>query len=158
MCVCFFFLMIRRPPRSTRTDTLFPYTTLFRSQALLVPQAVFTATATGGDFHRNLPLPCRFPAKAMERGCPGRHPDSLDHVRREARQRIITIRPFGEHLALAQFDGVLPRPPPVATGLLRPLPRCDHRLDEIEAIIGSPAGPGGTVLIAYLGRRPLLTC
>src|SRR3546814_7068616 len=28
------FLMIRRPPRSTRTDTLFPYTTLFRSQAL----------------------------------------------------------------------------------------------------------------------------
>src|SRR3546814_10796132 len=28
----FFFLMIRRPPRSTRTDTLFPYTTLFRSK------------------------------------------------------------------------------------------------------------------------------
>src|SRR3546814_4218737 len=27
-----FFLMIRRPPRSTRTDTLFPYTTLFRSR------------------------------------------------------------------------------------------------------------------------------
>src|SRR3546814_10252056 len=39
ICMCirlldfclFFFLMIRRPPRSTRTDTLFPYTTLFRS-------------------------------------------------------------------------------------------------------------------------------
>src|SRR3546814_8085408 len=30
----FFFLMIRRPPRSTRTDTLFPYTTLFRSPHL----------------------------------------------------------------------------------------------------------------------------
>src|SRR3546814_2214371 len=39
-CICifpleivlfFFFLMIRQPPRSTRTDTLFPYTTLFRS-------------------------------------------------------------------------------------------------------------------------------
>src|SRR3546814_4741042 len=29
--IFFFFLMIRRPPRSTRTDTLFPYTTLFRS-------------------------------------------------------------------------------------------------------------------------------
>src|SRR3546814_20845727 len=29
--LCLFFLMIRRPPRSTRTDTLFPYTTLFRS-------------------------------------------------------------------------------------------------------------------------------
>src|SRR3546814_11596941 len=33
--LCFFFLMIRRPPRSTRTDTLFPYTTLFRSKAKL---------------------------------------------------------------------------------------------------------------------------
>src|SRR3546814_11233394 len=32
---CLFFLMIRRPPRSTRTDTLFPYTTLFRSPARL---------------------------------------------------------------------------------------------------------------------------
>src|SRR3546814_19078459 len=29
------FLMIRRPPRSTRTDTLFPYTTLFRSSLLV---------------------------------------------------------------------------------------------------------------------------
>src|SRR3546814_1885455 len=40
----FFFLMIRRPPRSTRTDTLFPYTTLFRSwrssrsESSIVPQ------------------------------------------------------------------------------------------------------------------------
>src|SRR3546814_6121137 len=33
--VILFFLMIRRPPRSTRTDTLFPYTTLFRSDVLL---------------------------------------------------------------------------------------------------------------------------
>src|SRR3546814_13969862 len=31
MCGFIFFLMIRRPPRSTATDTLFPYTTLFRS-------------------------------------------------------------------------------------------------------------------------------
>src|SRR3546814_7348382 len=31
--MCIFCLMIRRPPRSTRTDTLFPYTTLFRSVA-----------------------------------------------------------------------------------------------------------------------------
>src|SRR3546814_16382409 len=35
MCLFFFFLMIRRPPRSTRTDTLFPYTTLFRSDLYL---------------------------------------------------------------------------------------------------------------------------
>src|SRR3546814_13833835 len=39
----FFFLMIRRPPRSTRTDTLFPYTTLFRSvgQRLLETRGEF---------------------------------------------------------------------------------------------------------------------
>src|SRR3546814_7656428 len=36
----FFFLMIRRPPRSTRTDTLFPYTTLFRSIASAAPMRV----------------------------------------------------------------------------------------------------------------------
>src|SRR3546814_9425312 len=35
----FFFLMIRRPPRSTRTDTLFPYTTLFRSHKARAEQA-----------------------------------------------------------------------------------------------------------------------
>src|SRR3546814_3966593 len=35
-----FFLMIRRPPRSTRTDTLFPYTTLFRSVGAAVEQVV----------------------------------------------------------------------------------------------------------------------
>src|SRR3546814_19874512 len=39
-----FFLMIRRPPRSTRTDTLFPYTTLFRSESEGGKRA-----GTGGD-------------------------------------------------------------------------------------------------------------
>src|SRR3546814_10840439 len=34
MLFVFFFLMIRRPTRSTRTDTLFPYPTLFRSETL----------------------------------------------------------------------------------------------------------------------------
>src|SRR3546814_20024918 len=33
LCVLFLFLMIRRPPRATRTDTRFPSTTLFRSAA-----------------------------------------------------------------------------------------------------------------------------
>src|SRR3546814_10827854 len=40
--------MIRRPPRSTRTDTLFPYTTLFRSTEKILPeQVVFDAVITG---------------------------------------------------------------------------------------------------------------
>src|SRR3546814_3857189 len=38
----FFFLMIRRPPRSTRTDTLFPYTTLFRSCFACEPRRPLT--------------------------------------------------------------------------------------------------------------------
>src|SRR3546814_5391745 len=37
--------MIRRPPRSTRTDTLFPYTTLFRSAISSVPEDKQTSAA-----------------------------------------------------------------------------------------------------------------
>src|SRR3546814_8444945 len=42
-----FFLTIRRPPRSTRTDTLFPYTTLFRSVtiALHKPSPFFLSSS-----------------------------------------------------------------------------------------------------------------
>src|SRR3546814_14719897 len=43
-----FFLMIRRPPRSTRTDTLFPYTTLFRSVAGAGAGAVAQAGGAAG--------------------------------------------------------------------------------------------------------------
>src|SRR3546814_16418854 len=45
--------MIRRPPRSTRTDTLFPYTTLFRSLAMVryiawaIPSIGFIGTVRG---------------------------------------------------------------------------------------------------------------
>src|SRR3546814_1875747 len=42
-----FFLRIRRPPRSTRTDTLFPYTTLFRSG--LAPKARVAVETISGD-------------------------------------------------------------------------------------------------------------
>src|SRR3546814_16347076 len=42
---CFFFLMIRRPPRSTRTDTLFPYTTLFRSPSAMASRPALSVNA-----------------------------------------------------------------------------------------------------------------
>src|SRR3546814_862922 len=48
---CLFFLIIRRPPRSTRTDTLFPYTTLFRifpNQASVLLNAASAARVAGG--------------------------------------------------------------------------------------------------------------
>src|SRR3546814_9362872 len=38
--------MIRRPPRSTRTDTLFPYTTLFRSDAAIIEEVSERAPAS----------------------------------------------------------------------------------------------------------------
>src|SRR3546814_6525875 len=48
--MCFFFLMIRRPPISTRTDTLFPYTTLFRSaQIARDRRGGRSAILAGGD-------------------------------------------------------------------------------------------------------------
>src|SRR3546814_4417026 len=41
--------MIRRPPRSTRTDTLFPYTTLFRSLVFLESEGKATGVSHGPD-------------------------------------------------------------------------------------------------------------
>src|SRR3546814_11611889 len=59
--MCFFFLMIRRPPRSTRTDTLFPYTTLFRSEdakaayeAALADPAFANTSNLASQGHKNL--------------------------------------------------------------------------------------------------------
>src|SRR3546814_3941951 len=56
--------MIRRPPISTRTDTLFPYTTLFRSQALRIefdapacPPKVHLALQRFGHRHRTDMIP-----------------------------------------------------------------------------------------------------
>src|SRR3546814_6933589 len=43
--------MIRRPPRSTRTDTLFPYTTLFRSRRRLTGEHRFVDRRTTVDHH-----------------------------------------------------------------------------------------------------------
>src|SRR3546814_3335126 len=44
-----FFLMIRRPPRSTRTDTLFPYTTLFRSTLANLSNSLWYGWDSGAD-------------------------------------------------------------------------------------------------------------
>src|SRR3546814_8109320 len=54
--------MIRRPPRSTRTDTLFPYTTLFRS-----PRCRNHKRASGSDI---LPLACRNSLRVSGRAWP----------------------------------------------------------------------------------------
>src|SRR3546814_15143787 len=66
-----FFLMIRRPPRSTRTDTLFPYTTLFRSLATYGDTVVLctavgeAAPRPGADF---FPLTVNYQEKTFAAG------------------------------------------------------------------------------------------
>src|SRR3546814_5748725 len=49
--------MIRRPPRSTRTDTLFPYTTLFRSPANSVLLTSFCGSCSAGNENTGAFLP-----------------------------------------------------------------------------------------------------
>src|SRR3546814_12554147 len=55
----FFFLRRRRQPRSTRTDTLFPYTTLFRSytETLRSASNIFASTPRSIDAQANVSLP-----------------------------------------------------------------------------------------------------
>src|SRR3546814_16538797 len=59
--------MIRRPPRSTRTDTLFPYTTLFRSQAGIDPAVLPRAQGSIIDYRSRVRLLER---AALELSCP----------------------------------------------------------------------------------------
>src|SRR3546814_15158101 len=47
--------MIRRPPRSTRTDTLFPYTTLFRSQHIKLAHSGYTCLHTLPPYLAGMP-------------------------------------------------------------------------------------------------------
>src|SRR3546814_2877906 len=47
--MCFVFLMIRRPPRSTLTDPLFPYTTLFRSTVDAIDDQIMTVMQLVGE-------------------------------------------------------------------------------------------------------------
>src|SRR3546814_16931910 len=105
-------LMIRRPPRSTRTDTLFPYTTLFRSAQYIPPRAR------------------RGPA----------HSDRGDRERTHPRTNGLVSRPDGTRVglgtaAIAQFgrrrgDGMAPADREQRR-FLRPafaLPDCEPRL------------------------------
>src|SRR3546814_7536431 len=53
-----FFLMIRRPPRSTRTDTLFPYTTLFRASFCGARSGIVPRWYSGGACPEACGFPC----------------------------------------------------------------------------------------------------
>src|SRR3546814_19519314 len=74
----FFFLIIRRPPRSTRTDTRFPYTTLFRSDHVIDRRVIGYDEALESPFvaqHLGQEVAvarCRDPVIFVERGHKGR--------------------------------------------------------------------------------------
>src|SRR3546814_9721893 len=65
--LCYFFLMIRRPPRSTRTDTLVPYTTLFRSHARRFAARPRGSREKGRSRCSRHSLPCRRRAGSIAR-------------------------------------------------------------------------------------------
>src|SRR3546814_8431418 len=66
----FCFLMIRRPPRSTRTDTRFPYTTLFRSPRYAAEGKSYVTVAFGctGGRHRSVHVAERMAARLRAAG------------------------------------------------------------------------------------------
>src|SRR3546814_18152012 len=85
--------MIRRPPRSTRTDTLFPYTTLFRSAEVDERIHVEIEVRRQGRFvicrHGARPFRCAHRARASRRACKLIYIDGVgvDHAALQARSR-----------------------------------------------------------------------
>src|SRR3546814_2058192 len=68
--------MIRRPPRSTRTDTLFPYTTLFRSQRLYIRASLAAPCpqhAGKRPHNKRAARACSFAGSHLFGGSPRRH-------------------------------------------------------------------------------------
>src|SRR3546814_13210003 len=108
MLLFFFFLMIRRPPRSTRTDTLFPYTTLFRSAGRLLREGCEVRHPEG-------------PRSLLPRLGPSAHPGGLSLHREGTRRSEEPVghtryRPGGAgrrpsargHLPLARAESLQP--------------------------------------------------
>src|SRR3546814_17065620 len=96
--------MIRRPPRSTRTDTLFPYTTLFRSEDrhldVVDRDLGGELTSRGGGVVRlevvlHVGLPHGLRARRLERGVGGRHPRANYERRPQQEQRRGEHEPSG---------------------------------------------------------------
>src|SRR3546814_528164 len=122
--------MIRRPPRSTRTDTLFPYTTLFRSRGNIVMKGYLknpTATAKafgGGWFHTG------------DLGV--LHPDGYVELKDRSKDIIIS---GGENISTIEVEGVLYRHPAVLEA----------------AVVARPDEKWGETPCAFVTLRPGMT-
>src|SRR3546814_1902750 len=96
--------MIRRPPRSTRTDTLFPYTTLFRSAVRLAEEVVrrLAAAADARQLGDAVRLDVQFPA-----GLDDRRRDRVVAAARAQRADLALVVAPGEADGVAAERGVV---------------------------------------------------
>src|SRR3546814_11270904 len=99
--------MIRRPPRSTRTDTLFPYTTLFRSPS----EALELSLIGRGDVRRPTILPAGASASDRALSCSAR-------LRSSGRPFRLSSAEGGPVFRRTQFSGVREDMPPLTAGEL----------------------------------------
>src|SRR3546814_4165797 len=101
----FFFLMVRRPPRVTCTDTLLPYTTLFRSRLFVFELGELVERSELIDG-----LPRDYDVRGMrERGTPDAHVDELasQHLRNAARAAFDLWQARGfAHLSIGAPDAI----------------------------------------------------
>src|SRR3546814_8855319 len=98
--------MIRRPPRSTRTDTLFPYTTLFRSSAADDPNKEWTKDELIARGEKVFAANCVACHQANGKGIPGTFP-ALDgdekYVLGPMKDQILTVLNGHPGTAMAAF-------------------------------------------------------
>src|SRR3546814_6717757 len=90
--------MIRRPPRSTRTDTLFPYTTLFRSGLHAVRTFVYLGNASIANILLHAPLADVAVAAEyllrLHRALKAKIREGSFHDRRKQRDDRVRLRPL----------------------------------------------------------------
>src|SRR3546814_10745919 len=109
--------MIRRPPRSTRTDTLFPYTTLFRS--------IWSSVRRASGRSRQLQPPF----------CTARI--GVDLRDRAVDQHIFKVRRIGQRME-KPLPHAFVRPAPEAGMNRRPLAECLRQVAPMRRIAGHP--------------------
>src|SRR3546814_17381097 len=116
--------MIRRPPRSTRTDTLFPYTTLFRSYSEVDLSDNPDFAAVAGAF-----------------GIASLHVDRADRVEQALRELLETPGPTLLHVAIDQAANVWPLVTPNRNNaqMLEAAPQSQHQPDQPHAV--RPSAP-----------------
>src|SRR3546814_12173016 len=135
--------MIRRPPRSTRTDTLFPYTTLFRSQDLgdLVQECFRRlAMAKGGKL------------ALIEK--PGAYLVSTARNLLTDRARADTARLTSQHHSFEDEDIAGPDPHAAleARDTMRRVGEANEKLKDRKSVV---RGKSGSVRVDHSGRRTI---